>query len=49
MPKDPFCGSEVTEEDGVIFEHNDQTYYFCCDFCKEIFQDDPEKFIKRGE
>lgn len=30
----------------ATLEHNGKTYYFCREECKEIFQKEPEKFIK---
>lgn len=43
MAKDPVCGMTVKEE-GLKSVHNGQTYYFCSDFCKNLFEKDPKKY-----
>ncbi|OGP77049.1 MAG: alpha-glucan phosphorylase [Deltaproteobacteria bacterium RBG_16_49_23] len=44
MPKDPVCGMTVKEE-GLKSIHNGQAYYFCSEFCKNLFEKDPEKYV----
>jgi starch phosphorylase len=45
MAKDPICGMTVSEEKGLKVEYQSQTYYFCSDFCKNLFEKDPEKYV----
>jgi starch phosphorylase len=45
MAKDPVCGMAV-KEDGLKSIHNGETYYFCSDFCKNLFEKDPEKYVE---
>ncbi|MFO0593562.1 MAG: heavy metal translocating P-type ATPase, partial [Polyangiaceae bacterium] len=43
---DPVCGMEVdpaTAEEKA--EHAGQTYFFCCDGCKEMFVKEPAKYL----
>jgi YHS domain-containing protein len=36
--KDPICGMQVAVSTAsVVLELGDETYYFCCDGCKEKF------------
>jgi len=44
MAKDPICGMTVKEETGLKFDYKGQTYYFCSDFCRNLFEKDPEKY-----
>ena len=37
MPKDPICGMEVDATTGLQVEHEGQTYYFCCEHCRQKF------------
>ncbi len=45
MAKDPICGMTVKEERGVKLDYQGQTYYFCSDFCKNLFAKDPERYV----
>jgi len=47
MAKDPVCGMEVDEATASKTEYEGQTYYFCCDPCKDTFEKDPEKYVKK--
>ena len=48
--KDPVCGMEVTYETAQArSEYDGQTYYFCSLGCKEIFDENPEKYIQERE
>ncbi len=42
---DPVCEMEVTEEDAPTSEYEGMTYYFCCEECKEEFDEDPESYV----
>jgi len=45
MAKDLICGMTVKEEKGLRLEYQGQTYYFCSDFCKNLFEKDPERYV----
>ena len=56
MAIDPVCGREVDEHSATDkathrgenhYFYKEQTYYFCSKDCKDKFQADPEKFIRR--
>src|SRR5512136_2014939 len=35
----------TVKEEGMKAVHDGQTYYFCSDFCKNLFEKEPEKYI----
>ncbi|MHB8871475.1 MAG: YHS domain-containing protein [Candidatus Doudnabacteria bacterium] len=41
--KDPVCG--MTVNDLIKVEHQDKPYYFCSDYCKEQFKEDPSAYV----
>lgn len=44
---DLVCGMTVTaDESSRPFEHDGETYYFCCPGCRTAFEREPEKYIK---
>src|SRR4030042_1659153 len=43
VAKDPVCGMMVKEE-GIKCDYQGQTYYFCSDFCRNLFEKDPERY-----
>jgi len=46
--KDPVCGVEIDKDKAVATsEHMGQTYYFCSASCKESFDEEPMKYVKR--
>lgn len=45
MAKDPVCGMTVKEETGIKLDYQGQTYYFCSDFCRKLFEKDPDKYL----
>jgi len=45
MAKDPICGMTVKEEKGLKSNYTGQTYYFCSEFCKNLFEKDPERYV----
>jgi len=48
MAKDPVCNMEVDEEKAkATTTHKGKTYYFCAKACKERFEREPEKFVKK--
>ena len=44
MIKDPVCGMSVKEEKGTKFDYKGQTYYFCSNLCKSLFEGNPESY-----
>lgn len=43
---DPVCKMEVDPATAPAkTEYKGQTYYFCCEPCKEEFEKDPEKYL----
>lgn len=45
MPIDPVCGVQLDEEEAVTTNYEEQTYYFCCDDCRQEFMDAPEEYV----
>jgi starch phosphorylase len=45
MAKDPVCGMTVKEEKGIKSLHEGLTYYFCSEFCKNLFEKDPQRYV----
>ncbi len=52
MVTDPVCEMEVIEEDAElganVSTYKDKQYYFCARTCKEKFDADPEKYVKKS-
>lgn len=42
MAIDPICGMTVDENTSIRAERNGQTFYFCCEHCRQKFLDEPE-------
>jgi Cu+-exporting ATPase len=50
MVKDLVCGMEIKKEEAATSSvHKGREYYFCAQSCKEKFDQDPEKYIKKEE
>jgi Cu+-exporting ATPase len=50
MVKDLVCGMEIKKEEAATSSvHKGNEYYFCAQSCKEKFDQDPEKYIKKEE
>ncbi len=48
MTQDPVCGMTVDEKRAAgTSTYKGQTYYFCAKSCKEKFDKDPEKYIRK--
>ncbi len=46
MPRDPVCGMDVKDDkNSITSDFRGQTYHFCSDKCKNMFDQDPEKFL----
>ena len=47
--KDPVCGMDVDEAKAAgSSAHKGQTYYFCASGCKKAFDENPEKYVRKG-
>ena len=48
MARDPVCGMDVRPEDAAGFSvYKGETYYFCSPLCKQKFDVDSEKYLRR--
>lgn len=48
MAKDPVCSMNVDEKKAAATSvYRGEMYYFCANMCKEKFDRDPEKFVKK--
>lgn len=53
MAIDPVCGVRVNEQNAVPAEqytsdYEDETLYFCSPDCKEVFESDPEQYMRKS-
>lgn len=44
MIKDPVCGMSVKEESGITCDYKGQTFCFCSNLCKSLFEGNPDKY-----
>lgn len=44
-PVDPVCHMEVAPSWGIVARHENLTYYFCTELCREQFVQQPEKYL----
>ena len=43
--RDPVCGMDVDPDEAAAqSEYQGETYYFCCNECKQRFDKDPKSF-----
>lgn len=50
MNKDPVCGMTVNPQHAAAsFQYQGQTYYFCSQLCKTMFERELEKYAKTEE
>jgi YHS domain-containing protein len=50
MAKDPVCGMEIKEDRAkATSEYKGQKYHFCAVSCKQKFDKEPEKYLKKGK
>ncbi|MFQ6108843.1 MAG: P-II family nitrogen regulator [Candidatus Aminicenantales bacterium] len=48
MVMDPVCDMQVDEKaPGATSIYKGKTYYFCCTACKDKFDKEPEKYVRR--
>ena len=50
----PTCGCSlvrlgISEDKASTYNYKENTFYFCCEGCVNIFTEDPEKYIKEIE
>jgi P-type Cu+ transporter len=48
-PHDPVCGMSVNSDSKHNFEHEDKTYYFCCEGCLKKFSANPDQYLGRDK
>lgn len=47
MVVDPVCRMQVEEDKAAAMTvHDGKSYYFCCQGCKEKFQQDPQRYLE---
>ena len=47
---DPVCGMRFeAEEAAATAESGGRTYHFCAEHCREAFEEDPERYVRREE
>ena len=47
MPTDPVCLMIFNEEDAKLSStYKDQKYYFCCNWCKKQFDENPKRYSR---
>ena len=47
MATDPVCYAIVDEENAqVTSTYRDQKYYFCCNYCKKQFEENPKRYTR---
>jgi len=47
MATDPVCLMIIDEEDAKITStHKNQKYYFCCNWCKKQFDENPKRYSR---
>ena len=50
MAMDPVCYGEVEEEEARFCStYKGTDYYFCSDFCRKKFEENPEKYAKLAQ
>ncbi len=50
MAIDPVCGMQVSEENAAATEeYMGKTYYFCSQYCRDEFVQDPEAYVGEVE
>lgn len=46
MPTDPACYMTVDEDTPYTTVYKGETFYFCTDFCRRKFDENPGKYAK---
>ena len=45
IPRDPVCGMIVLPDKGLTLAHDKQTFYFCSEYCRNKFQEHPQRYL----
>ncbi len=45
MIKDPVCGMTISPQNAVTVHYQGQTYYFCSQMCRMMFEREPAKYV----
>lgn len=45
MAKDPVCGMMVVEEKGLKYVYQSRTFYFCSEYCRNLFARNPDRYL----
>ena len=49
MATDPVCLAIVEEENATFTSlYKDRKYYFCCNWCKKQFDENPKRYSRLG-
>ena len=49
MATDPVCFMIVNEDEAkATAVYRNQTYYFCCNYCKKQFEENPKRYSRLG-
>jgi len=52
MAVDPVCGIQVDERvelaDQFTAQYGSQTFYFCSEDCKEVFEESPQQYARKS-
>lgn len=49
MIKDPVCGMTVNPQNAITVRYQGQTYYFCSQMCRMMFERQPEKYVMAAQ
>ncbi len=44
---DPVCNMEINEKSKFKSSYNGKVYFFCSASCKQSFEKEPDKYVKR--
>ena len=49
MPTDPVCLTVINEEEAqATTTYKGRKYYFCCNYCKKQFEENPKRYSRLG-
>lgn len=45
--KDVVCGMRMSRKTAATAcTHDGRTYYFCCDMCRQAFEENPDRYLR---
>lgn len=44
----PVCEAQIERATALTWQHQDTTYYFCSDFCRDYFKAAPQRFLEKA-